>query len=111
MKPSSPIIWRFCLIILSLVLLAGVGRVWLSGEAETADAFASGRRLLIALDSGEVTGKVISSSETSEILTPPPAEEKKKCFVLKEIKLDIFKIHHLKKVKKISCLDNHNTYF
>ena len=78
MKPSSPIIWRFCLIILSLVLLAGVGRVWLSGEAETADAFASGRRLLIALDSGEVTGKVISSSETSEILTPPPAEEKKK---------------------------------
>lgn len=80
MKTSSPIIWRLCLIILSLLLLAGIGKIWLSGEEETADAFASGRRLLISLDSGEITGKIISSTEISETPTPPPPpeEEKKK---------------------------------
>lgn len=42
----------------------------MSGTKETADAFLSGRRLIVTLENGAVDGKIISSEVTEETKTP-----------------------------------------
>jgi polysaccharide deacetylase 2 family uncharacterized protein YibQ len=59
--------WKMGLILLLLLLLSQVAVIWFMGAQETADAFSSGRRLIVALDSGAIEGKIISSV--------PPVEE------------------------------------
>lgn len=59
--------WKVGLISLLLLLLSQVAVIWLMGGQETSDAFSSGRRLIVALDSSVIDGKIISSS--------PPQEE------------------------------------
>lgn len=66
MKISSYIVWRILLISLVLLLLAEISFIWLSGEKETVDAFANGRRLLISIDSGQITGELASSNKDKE---------------------------------------------
>jgi len=70
MKISSSLIWRVLLILLLLILLAEVGFVWFSGKKETAEAFADARRLLITMNSGEISGKIISSTPEDEQKKP-----------------------------------------
>jgi len=76
MKISSSLVWRLFLIVLVLILLAEVGFVWFSGKKETVEAFADGRRLLISLDSGIISGKINSSApEEEEEVKKTEAEE------------------------------------
>lgn len=70
-KKTAPFHWqrlllKAVLITLLLFLLAQIAVIWLMGEQETANAFSSGRRLLISVDSGAIEGKIISSTETEE---------------------------------------------
>lgn len=76
-RRSSPFFWQgllwklvlFCLLIL---LASQVVIIWLMGEKETADAFSSGRRLVVALESGAIAGKIISSDEPRPESEPKP---------------------------------------
>ncbi len=60
------LLWKVTIIGLILVILAEIGYIWIKGGEETTDAFNSGRRLLITLETGEVDGKIISSNSETE---------------------------------------------
>lgn len=88
---SSPLFWRLWLMLIVLLCLAQVWTIWLSGSNETKSAFASGRRFIVAIENGEISGKSISADAfltggsvekapdkdtqiTTEV-TEPPAEQ------------------------------------
>lgn len=65
------LLWRSGLALCLVACIGLVLSVWLSGGSETEDAVESGRRLVIALDTGEVKGKVINLDGTSPSPVPP----------------------------------------
>jgi uncharacterized protein len=68
------LLWRLGLGLGVLISLIGLGSIWFSGRSETRDAFESGRRLLIALESGNVEGKHISTQpKPPSPVTPEPS--------------------------------------
>lgn len=71
-KYAHALWWGSLGVLASVCVLALIG-VWVSGRGETDDAFGSGRRLLIALDTGEMTGKNLTLDKP--IPAPPPAPE------------------------------------
>ncbi len=54
-------LWKVTLIVMLLFLFAQVALIWLMSEQETADAFSSGRRLLVTLETSDIYGNIISS--------------------------------------------------
>ena len=76
-KISASFFWRLAFVTLILVLLAEIGFMWMSGNKETADAFLSGRRLIITLEDGKIDGKIISSevATTPENTIEKPSEQ------------------------------------
>ena len=72
---SMAISWRVCLITLTLLVLAQLAVVWMSGGRETRDALAEGRRFLITLETGEIEGKRVPEAavETPQPDVPPVA--------------------------------------
>jgi len=57
------LLWKVALIAMLLFLFAQVALIWLMSEQETADAFSSGRRLLVTLETSDIYGKKISSED------------------------------------------------
>lgn len=72
------LLWKVGLISLLLLLLSQVAVIWLMSEQETSDAFSSGRRLIVALDSSVIDGKIISSLPPKEESVKEPAKESDK---------------------------------
>lgn len=72
------LLWKTGLILLLLFLLAQITIIWLMGQQETEDAFSSGRRLLVTLDSSAVEGKIISSSPSEETSVKEPDVQENK---------------------------------
>lgn len=60
------IIWWGVCALLALACIGFMAGVWVSGSRETRDAFDSGRRLIITIDTGEIHGKVLTLD------APPP---------------------------------------
>lgn len=98
-RRSSPIFWQNLLwktgfLLLLLLFASQVAVIWLMGEQETADAFATGRRLVVALESGEISGKIIDSEdkpdvpETKSEIKPQQDEPAKKDDSVKEVNAD-----------------------
>ncbi|MEQ1790445.1 MAG: divergent polysaccharide deacetylase family protein [Rickettsiales bacterium] len=63
------LLWKIGLIGVIIILLSQIVVLWLIGAKETVDAFSSGRRFVITLDSGAIDGKIISSIVADEV--PP----------------------------------------
>jgi polysaccharide deacetylase 2 family uncharacterized protein YibQ len=66
------LMWWGALGVLVSLCLGSIIWIMLSGRAETEHALKSGRRLLIALETGEITGKLI----TLDVPSPEPLAEK-----------------------------------
>ena len=60
------LLWKLGLLFLVLIFASQLGIIWLMGEQETADAFASGRRLVVTLEDSVIAGKIIDSEATTE---------------------------------------------
>lgn len=69
--------WHTALALLFVVTVVLGVSVWFSGSKETRDAFASGRRLLIALDSGEIEGKRVTLDELKQSAPEAKKPERK----------------------------------
>lgn len=81
MKPSQALIWRIALVMSAVAVMAFASMIWLSGDAETKEAFFSGRRLVIDRDTLMVQGKVFASEaaeapKPEEKIPEPSSEEK-----------------------------------
>ena len=70
---SKLLLWRVGLGLALLTCATSLYFLWASGASETDSAFGEGRRLLIALDSGKVEGKFVSTQpEIKKPLDPAP---------------------------------------
>lgn len=72
LKKYGRLLWLAVFFLTLAVCLGLLVALWLSAKSETEDAFASGRRLIIAVDSGEVKGKILTLDAPA---TPPLAAE------------------------------------
>lgn len=70
LQKYAHILWRSALGLLAVVSVLALVGVFLSGRGETDSAFNEGRRLIIALDTGEMEGKRISLDKPGEIKKP-----------------------------------------
>lgn len=68
------LLWKVTLMGLLLLILSQVALIWIMAAKETEDAFLYGRRLIVALDSGAIEGKIISSAEPEEPAKEPVTE-------------------------------------
>jgi polysaccharide deacetylase 2 family uncharacterized protein YibQ len=73
LQKYAPTLWWGSLGVLSAVSVVALVAFFISSRNETGDAFAHGRRLVIALDTGEVKGKRLTLDKPSAA----PAEEPK----------------------------------
>lgn len=102
-KPDAPVkarlrsfsFSRTFLLKATLVVLCGVAAhfmvaLWVLGDGETKDAFDSGRRLLIAIDTGEVSGKLVGGEEKAAepAILADPAKPEDQPADTGEIKID-----------------------
>jgi polysaccharide deacetylase 2 family uncharacterized protein YibQ len=76
LQKYAHMLWWGSLGILCTMSLVALVMVFVAGRSETDDAFAEGRRLVIAMDTGEVQGKRISLDKPVNLPPTPPAETK-----------------------------------
>jgi hypothetical protein len=69
------LLWKLGLLFLLLLFASQLVIIWLMGEQETADAFASGRRLVVTLEDNSIAGKIISSEATAERVGNEPVQD------------------------------------
>ncbi|MFO0388342.1 MAG: divergent polysaccharide deacetylase family protein [Alphaproteobacteria bacterium] len=72
-KINALLIWRVLLVLVLLANIALGAMLWMSGGKETAEANASGRRLLYTLADGKVEGRQVTSEELAKSLKPEAA--------------------------------------
>ncbi len=76
LRKHSRFLWLGALGLLALLCVGMVISIWFSGKHEAIDAFDSGRRLIVAVDTGEIKGKIITlDAPVAKKPLPLPAEE------------------------------------
>lgn len=72
---SALLLWRIGLGVAVIAAIAAALSLWMSGSSETDDALQSGRRLMVSLETGEITGKRLSSDDLPKAESAKPDEE------------------------------------
>lgn len=76
LKKYGRTLWLTGFLLLTLICMGLLVQLWLGAREESREAFESGRRLLIAIDSGEVRGKILTldAPPAPASVEAPPAE-------------------------------------
>ncbi|MEQ1704849.1 MAG: divergent polysaccharide deacetylase family protein [Rickettsiales bacterium] len=69
------LLWKLGLFFLLIVLVSQMVIIWLMGEQETADAFASGRRLIVTLEDSSISGKIVAFESPAPEQSEPAKKE------------------------------------